>query len=206
VTATPESEYSASIAPNGDAITVVRVERDSTQRLWRFPLNDGDPSVVLPNVKPVGYYAWLDSVTVALYVLGTPDTLEIADVAAGIARIVTTDIGRSLQRVPGGRRASFVRREDDHWVLRTVSPSPGPGGAFDIQTVAVLPDSAEYVAWRSATELYTAAGSRVYRLRLPSRTWSVVADLASNGLKHITRLAVSPDGQSLALVAEDHRP
>src|SRR5206468_3714365 len=37
VTSTPESEYSAALTPDGNAITVVRVERDSTQRLWRFP-------------------------------------------------------------------------------------------------------------------------------------------------------------------------
>src|SRR5205085_7470855 len=39
VTATPESEYSAALTPDAKAITVVRVERDSTQRLWRFPLD-----------------------------------------------------------------------------------------------------------------------------------------------------------------------
>src|SRR5438067_362841 len=39
VTATSESEYSATPTPDGHAISVVRVERDSTQRLWRFPLD-----------------------------------------------------------------------------------------------------------------------------------------------------------------------
>jgi WD40 repeat protein len=203
VTTTPESEYSPSITPDGHGISVVRVERDSTQRLWRFSLEGGAPAVLLSNIKPVGYYAWLDSARVALYVLGSPDTLEIADVGSGAANVVTTDIGRSLQRVPGGSRVSFVRREDDHWVLRTASASPGPSGAFDIATVATLPDSAEYVAWRSATEIYTASGSRIYRLRLPSGTWQRVANLADDGLGRITRLAISPDGQSLAIVAED---
>src|SRR5205814_8188927 len=130
VTTTPESEYSPSITPDGAGISVVRVERDSTQRLWRFPVDGGPPAVLLEKIKPVGYYAWLDSSTVALYVLGTPDTLEIADIRTRTARVVTTDIGRSLQRVPGGNRAAFVRHENDHWVLRMRTAVPGSSGAF----------------------------------------------------------------------------
>lgn len=203
ITSTTESEYSPSITPDGHGISVVRVERDSTQRLWRFSLEGGAPSLLLQNIKPVGYYAWLDSSRVAVYVLGSPDTLEIADIGSGTARVVTTDIGRSLQRVPGGSRVSFVRHEGDHWVLRTASATPGRSGAFEIATVATLPDSAEYVAWRSATEIYTAAGSRIFLLRLPARTWQVVADLKDQGITRITRLAVSPDGSHLAFVSED---
>ena len=37
-TTAPESEYSATPIDGGSAISVVRVERDSAQRLWRFPL------------------------------------------------------------------------------------------------------------------------------------------------------------------------
>ena len=203
VTNTRESEYSPGITPDGAGMSVVRVELDSTQRLWRFPLEGGPPAVLLPAIKPVGYYAWLDSSHVALYVLGQPDTLEIADIQTGLARVVTTDIGRSLQRVPGGNRVSFVRTENGRTVLRTASSTPGSTGAFDIQTVATLPDSADFVSWRSATEVYTAAGSRIYRLRLPSMTWAQVADLSAEGLSHVSRLAISPDGGSLAVVAED---
>lgn len=206
VTDTPESEYSAAIMPDGEAISVVRVERDSTQRLWRFSRgvdDKGAATVILPGIKPVGYFAWLDSTRVALYVLGSPNALQIADVTAGAAKVVTTRIGRSLQRIPGGRRASFVQREGERWVLKAVDPIPGPSERFNIVTVASLPDSAEYVAWRSATELYTAGGSRIYRLRLPNQTWSVVEDLSAKGIRGISRLALSPDGSRLALVAEE---
>src|SRR5213075_1723714 len=110
-TSTPESEYSAALTPDGKALAVVRVERDSTQRLWQFPLDGGAPSLVLRDIKPVGYFAWLDSTTLALFVLGNPNTLQIADTRTGAARVVTPNIGRSLQRVPGGRLASFVQRD-----------------------------------------------------------------------------------------------
>jgi WD40 repeat protein len=205
VTSTPESEYSAALTPDGKSIAVIRVERDSTQRLWRFPRDGAAPSAVLQNIKPVGYFAWLDSTTLALYVLGTsttPNTLQIADTRTGTGLVVTRGIGRSIQRIPGGRRASYVRSVGDRkFVLESVDPTSGPG--FRIDTIAALPDSAEYVVWRSETEAYTAGGSRIYRLKLPSRSWTVVEDLAPRGIRGITRLALSPDGNRLALVADD---
>ena len=205
-TDTPESEYSPALTPDGNAITVVRVERDSTQRLWRFPKDKSTPSLVLPDIRPVGYFAWLDMTRLALFVLGQPATLQIADTRTGAARLVVSNIGRSLQRVPGGSRASYLHRVGSRWMLETVEPAAGADGAFDIDTVAAMPDSADYVVWRSSTELYTAAGSRIYRMRLPEATWVLVEDLAEKGIRRISRLALSPDGSRLALVADDGEP
>ena len=201
VTSTPESEYSGAPTPDNDAITVIRVEADSTQRLWRFPRDGSAPSLVLRDIKPVGYFAWLDTTRLALFVLGNPNSLQIADTRTGAGQVVANGIGRSLQRVPGGSKASFLHRVGARWVLKTVDPTPRAAGRFTIDSIAVMPDSADYVVWRSATELYTAAGSRILRMRLPGRRWEPVADLSGRGIRGITRLALSPDGRRLALVA-----
>jgi hypothetical protein len=203
VTDTPEREYSPALTPDGKAISVIRVERDSAQRLWRFPKTERPPSVILPEVRPVGYYAWLDTSTVALFVLGNPNTLQIGNTQTGRARVVTTNIGRSLQRVPGGRRASFVQREGSSWVLKTVDPEARADMTFRIDRIGPLPDSAEYVVWKSDKELYTAAGSRILRMKLPDTRWHSVVDLAPKGIRRISRLALSPNGSGLALVADD---
>ena len=203
LTNTPESEYSAALTPDGSGIAVVRVEVDSTQRLWRFSRAGDAPKVILPEIKPVGYFAWLDSTALALFVLGNPNTLQIANTQTGRARVVTTNIGRSLQRVPGGRRASYVHRVGTSWVLETVDPEPRQDLTFDIATIGTLPDSADYVVWKSPTELFTAAGSKILRLKLPSKTWTLVDDLSGKGIRRISRLALSPDASKLAMVAEE---
>jgi hypothetical protein len=205
-TKTPESEYSAARTPDGKGIAVIRVEKDSTQRLWRFPIAGGEPSLVLTDIKPVGYFAYLDANTLALFVLGSPATLQIADIRTGKGVVVATAPGRSIQRVPGTRKASFTQRADGKTWLLTVDATPRADGTFKIDTVAALPDSADYVVWRSADNVITGAGSRLMHIRLPEKDWITLADLSAQGIRRISRLAISQDGQRIAFVADEPKP
>jgi len=164
------------------------------------------PQVILPDIKPVGYFAYLDSTTLALFVLGSPNTLQIADARSGRAAVVTANIGRSLQRVPGTRRVSFTQRANGRTILLTADATARADGAFPIDTIGLLPDSAEYVVWRSSTNVITGAGSRLMHMRLPDRSWITLADLAPLGVRRISRLALSPDGATIAFVADEPRP
>src|SRR5258708_39528359 len=102
VTNTPESEYSPTLMPDGKSISVVRVEGDGTQRLWKFPLAGGGPSLILENIKPVGYHLWVDNDTLALFVLGKPNTCQLVDRRSGKAEIIADNPGRILRRVHEG--------------------------------------------------------------------------------------------------------
>ena len=85
VTTTTESEYSPTAMPGGRRFSVIRVEKDSAQRLCSFTLDGTDPQVILPALKPVGYHAWLDDDHLALFVLGSPNALVYASVKSGKA-------------------------------------------------------------------------------------------------------------------------
>ena len=65
---------------------------------------------MLTNIKPVGYHAWVDDHTLALFVLGLPATLQLADPSTGAAEILVTGSGQSIQKIPGGGTISFVER------------------------------------------------------------------------------------------------
>ena len=196
--ATPESEYSATVMPGGSAVAVIRVELDSTQRLWAFPLAGGAPRVLLERIKPVGYQAWLDSTTVGVFVLGSPATLQVANLRTGTAKILLSDIGRAVQRVPGRRAISVTHRvsEKDWWIVEVDAET----GAT--KPVVAMPSQGDYFVWLADGSLLSASGNTFLRYRPGvDREWQPVG--VASGVKGISRLAVSPTGDRIAFVAED---
>ena len=208
VTSTSESEYSPTVMPGGRRFSVIRVEQDSTQRLWSFRVDGSDPRLVLANVKPVGYQAWIDANRVALFVLGDrahPNALVQSDLRDGRTDTLARDIGRSLVPLNGRRGFSFLQhRADSTWGLSTVTTT-GQEARPSIQLVDTLPRGAEFVTWIAPTVPLTGVGSELFAWNPARDTWVEVADLSSAGLRHISRLAVSPDGKWLAIVADDQK-
>jgi dipeptidyl aminopeptidase/acylaminoacyl peptidase len=193
----PESEYSATLTPAGDRISVIRVEADSTQRLWSFDLEGKNPSLILEAIEPVGYHAWIDRGRLALFVLGSPATLQVASVETGQARIVARDIGRSLHRIPGRATISFVQWEDGRrGVITELDPDSG-----EDSILAPTLEGNEFHAWTPGGALLTGQGSKLF-MWVPgvSQAWEEIADLATNGVTGISRIAVSPEGDRIAIV------
>ena len=203
VTKTPESEYSPTVMPDGKHISVIRVEADGTQRLWRFTRAGSDPALVLSDIKPVGYHAWLNDSMLALFVLGQPATLRVASVQSGTADIVANNIGQSVQKIPGGG-VSFVQQagegaERTATIMEVRLESGKP--ATRTITPAVPGATQVHVAWTPDRTLLMAHGGSLHAWREGATTWRAVADLGSLGLQNVTRLAVSPKGDRLAIVA-----
>lgn len=197
VTNTPESEYSPTLMPDGKSISVVRVEADGTQRLWKFPLAGGTPSLILEKIKPVGYHLWIDDYTLALFVLGKPNTLQLADLRTGKAEVIAENPGRILRRVPHENKFSFVHKvSDQEWLIKT----------FDLKTrniatfIKTFPGVEDY-AWTPAGVLLMANGAKLFARKKSDWAWVEIADFSHAGLKSITRIAVSPKGDRIAVVA-----
>jgi uncharacterized membrane protein YcaP (DUF421 family) len=206
LTHTRESEYSATVTPDGRFFSVIRVEADSTQRLWKFPVEgDGSPSLVIENIKPIGYHVWAGDHTLFVYVLGGPlgsananaSTLQLVDDRIGTGEIVARNVGRALQRIPGRDAISYIQTVKDSasWITE-----------YDLKAkqshrLVIPPKGADYHVWTPAGTLIVASESKVYTMT--DAGWGEIADLTSAGVKGITRLAMSPKGDWLAFVAED---
>jgi len=197
VTNTPESEYSPTAMPDGRSFSVVRVEADGTQRLWKFPLAGGAPAVVLENIKPVGYHLWVDDHTLALFILGKPNTLQLVDLRTGKAEVISDNPGRILRRVPHEDQISFVHKiSDQEWLIKT----------YDLKTKSIATlyktfTGAEDYAWTPSGVLLMANGSKLFARKKSDYAWVEIANFSNAGLNNITRIAVSPKGDRVAVVA-----
>lgn len=196
----PESEYSAAMTRDGSALHVIRVEADSTQRIWSVPF-DGTPGQVLfPDTKPVGYFAQPNDSTWIMFVLGTPVTMHLGYHGRGRTEVVGRNIGRSLHRIPGLSRASIVQKGSTPWQVMEFDPI-----TRKFTPLVTLPAGSEDVAWVDGNTLLVGSGSTLLRWTRGSRGWTELANYTGAGLKNITRLSVSPDGSLLALVAEPQK-
>jgi hypothetical protein len=215
VTETAEGEYSPSVMPDGRRISVIRVEADGTQRLASFTPGRPrvDVEVILPDVKPVGYHAWADEHTVAMFILGgngAPATLQLGDIRRGTARVLATDIGRSIQRMPGSgasRHISFVQRaRDGERVTLTIMELDPANGQITTLTPAVEGSREADTAWMPDGTLLMAKDDILYSWKRGQSGWKDVTALQKMSLRGVTRLAVSPAGDYLALVGSSASP
>lgn len=197
LTDTKESEYSPTIMLDSEHFSVVRVEADSSQRLWKFPFTKGEPSVILSNVQPVGYHAWLNVQIVALFILGEPHTLLFANTRTGESREVIGNIGRSLHRIPNRDAISFVHKiSEKEWWIKRVDVDD------DFSSLVPTLEGSEDYAWMPDGTILMGQGAKLFRFDPDheKEKWIEVHDFGDQGLRSISRIAVSPLQDRLALV------
>jgi hypothetical protein len=111
--------------------------------------------------------------------------------------VAARDIGRSLHRIPGTGRVSFVQLgEGRNGVIKELDPETG-----ESSVLAPVLEGNEFHAWSPAGALLAGEGSRLFRwVDAPDPQWVEVADLGPFGLAGISRISVSPEGDRIAVV------
>lgn len=196
VNESPESEYSPTPIPGQEALSVIRVELpDQRQRLWRIPLDGAPPSLLMPNVEPVGYHTWIDPQSVAVFILGESFTLHQAGIGDQPSVWLADHIGRTLRRHPGTGWILFVDKNTEPWSIASIDTQSG-----DQQVVMPLLPGIEDFEVDARGQYWMGSGSRLYRSNSANSQWELKADLREYGIENITRLASSPDGNFMAIV------
>lgn len=206
LTRTPEaSEFSPTPIPGQSAFSAIREVRGK-QYLWRYAADGASLGPVFSTVEPVGYHAWTDERSAVLFVLGDPADLRIADALSGAIRTVARNPGRSLHRIPRSSHISFVRKlADQEWWIERLDPTSGETERL----MRTLPGREDY-AWTPQAEILMADGPILHAWTGGSE-WTPVADLTSEdpeggGAGEISRIAVDPAGERIALVRVRVRP
>ncbi len=192
-TKTSTSEYSPTFMPDGKNISVVMVEKDSTQRLWKFPLDGGAPSCILPNVKDIGYHCWVNKDTLALFILTKPAfTLQIADVRSQKTFVAEDSIGRCMKMKKG--QLWFTKRSGENNVVCEYFV----GGKYYGKGLIASED----YCLRGDYEIWSTWKNSIYANYMNSKFgYAEVVNLEKFGITKPTRITISPDGKKLAVVS-----
>lgn len=192
-TKTATSEYSPTFMPDGKNISVVMVEKDSAQRLWKFPLAGGAPACIMPNVKDVGYHTWINKDSLALFILTKPSfTIQLVNVATQKATIIADSVGRCM-------------RVKDH-VLWYTTKVAIVNNVFEHHPKANAPvwkgeiESEDYCFYKK--DIWSCSENSIVSGYMNSKLGAVeIVNLEQYGIKKITRITISPDGKKIAVVS-----
>lgn len=194
-TDTKESEYSARLIPSKKAISVVEVEKDSAQRIWRFDLAGKDGTVYIPHIDSVGYYAWLNDSTFAAFILTEPSSLQICSTTHKNTKTIATNIGRCMQVSTFGN-LYFTRLEKDsvRWLCRTES-----NGEIT-KLIEFYKGVEDFVLSNNNIVFCAKEGMIYYSDNQFISGWRLCGNFSAYGVNNINRLALSPDNKKMALV------
>lgn len=196
VTISPKNEYSPRETPDGRHVTVVWEDSGKVQEIWRYPARGGkraETALKVPDL--IGYYTFATPEVVFAFILGEPHRLERIDVKTRERKVIATDIGRGIATAPDGT-VSYVRLESGQPELHTVKAD----GTGDQRLVALLPGTDGDFAWLpDGSGILSTQGNGIWFHAAGPGEWKRVAEIVEAGA--LTRLAVSPDGKRLAVVA-----
>jgi len=193
------SEYSPTVTPDQKYFSTIILEKDGTQLLWKYPLSPGEPQLVVPELK-IGYHCWFDSNTIISFVLGEPATLQVSDLKTGKNTVVVENIGRSLHKIPQTEKISFVQKESEtRWVIKTFDPQTG-----EIKDLIQTLPGSEDISWTPNGTILMGQQNRLYKWNPQvDQHWVEIISMPGYGLGNITRLAVSPKADKLAIVVSE---
>lgn len=203
ITVTREREYSPTVTPDKSSLSCIIQRDNNAQDLGKYPIDGGEPSVIIDNLT-VGYHVWADNSHLGLFVLGAngaPHSLHYMRLPTKEDTVVATDIGRSLHRIPGERAISFIQRAGETSTIMRL----------DMETMKVTPitntiANGDHITWLPDGRIVTSDGAKLFvfdpRNTAPGWREMVVAS-GSEKLKSISRLAVSPKGNKIAVVVAE---
>ena len=192
-TKTSTSEYSPTFMPDDKGISVIMVEKDSAQRLWKFPLKQGEPVCIMNTIKSIGYHSWINKDSLAIFVLTKPSfTLQLVNIHSQAATIVADSIGRCMRM-----------KAQNLWYT-TKSGNFQNVYSYDLKlrgsSLKGMIESEDYLFYKN--EIWSCSENSIVSGYMNSKVGAIeVINLESFGITKPTRIVISPDGKKLAVVS-----
>lgn len=192
------SEYSPLKIPGKKRISSIRLDEDGLQRLYSYPLENGKVKELLPELK-VGYHVWFNKdIIVCTVLIENRMDLVVAKLREKNRYTVYKNVGRSLHKIPNSQLVSFVSRDDQQYIVRSLDPVSGTS-----EVITELPDAVQDYCWLPDGTLIAGQENRLMEFRPgKSEEWSQFHRFIRSDIGNISRITVNNQGNRLALVAE----
>ncbi|MCH7523957.1 MAG: hypothetical protein IIC74_02835 [Bacteroidetes bacterium] len=196
---TEGSEYSPLKIPSQKAVSAIRLDKDGTQKLYKYSLRNGESEVLVDDIV-IGYHTWYnDSILVSSVLENGGMSLYTTNFETQENFKVEANVGRSLHKIPNTNLVSYISKANDSlWEIKSLNLVSGKT-KFITNTLS----KSEDMCWLPNGTVLMGKDDMLYSFT-PNKDveWVEVASIKDYGITNITRLAVNPDGTKLALVGE----
>lgn len=193
---TPGSEYSPIKIPNENAVSAINLQPDGSQKLFKYSLSTGEGSVLIDDIV-IGYQLWYDQNTLISAVLENEGlSLYSTNMATGAHIRLAEKIGRSIHHIPNTNLISYISKAMDEWEIRSMDVTNK-----NSKLITNTLEGSEDMVWYG-NSILMGKGSKIHIFK--NNSWSEWADLSKRGITNITRLAISKDGNMIAIVGESN--
>ncbi len=201
LTKTDGSEYSPLKIPSENAISAIRLEKDETQKLYKYNFKNGKTSILIDRIV-IGYQTWFNKNTLVSSVLEDDMlSLYVSNLNIDKHNKIEPNIGRSLHKIPSTNMISFISKASDNWEIKSLEFVTGK-----TKTITTTLPEVEDMCWLPNGTIVMGKENVLYKYN-PNKDseWAEVASLRDFDITNITRLTVNSDGTKIAIVAE-HDP
>ncbi len=192
------SEYSPQQTPNKKFFSAIKLDTDDTQLLWHYSFRRKKPRVLVDKLK-IGYHAWLNEKIVVSFVLGDPATLQVNNLKYKIKYPIDKNIGRSIHKIPTTELISIISFEHDEPEIYSIDPINS-----EKKYLADALKGSQDMSWTPDQTIIMGRANKLYKLKPGTdKKWIEIASLEAFGLNGITRIAISPLGNKIAIVVDE---
>jgi hypothetical protein len=194
---TPEGgEYSPQKIPNSNNVSAVRLDNDGKQRLYSYDFKTGNSKVLIDSLV-VAYYTWYNDQTIVSAVIEAEDlNLYVTNTKTGLSRKYGSNVGRSFHKIPNSNLVSFISKEDDKSLIKSLDPLTGK-----INTITE--SLSEDICWLRDGSILTSQKNTLYIFNpKKDEAFTVLKAFDDSNLQNITRLSTNKNGTLLTVVSE----
>ncbi len=194
LTKTKESEYSPAYTPDGKNISCIVVEADSTQRLWLYNLDGTVNKCYNKEIDSIGYYSWLSNDTLLYYKLTEPHSLRMFIETGKADKWICDHPSRAFKKIKGNEFIYGIKDSTrvQYRIYNTVIRRS--------DEFALHKSKSEDFIWHGTLGLVKAEGAQLLQYFPAIKTWNVLFDFTSAGVKKITRFAFDSKNKNIVIV------
>ena len=201
LTNTLTSEYSP-IRYKKNKVTAVSLDEKGEQYLRIYNIKDNTFKIPFTD-KIVGYYNYskkIRNLIISSVLENNQLVLYTSNLITKEHTYIDNNTGRSIHNIPknkfGEEKISYISKKDSIWNINYVDLS-----SYNTKTITTTLNNNEDICWLKDGSILTSYKNNLYIFNSKlSKDWKLLCSLEEYGITNISRIAINPDNDKLALV------